>query len=118
MVRRCHDWDEDMLEDLLDPKFSGELMMGAVKSGAPLREALADIVRGIGVKEFAASIGMSSANVLRALRPTHNPSCATLDRMLEPFGLRLGFALRGPSRRRRSRAAASCSDRRRSRASG
>ena len=47
------------------------------------------------MKEFAASIGMSSANVVRALRPTHNPSCGTLDRMLEPFGLRLGLARRG-----------------------
>lgn len=95
MVRRCHDWDENMLEDLLDPKFSREMMMGAVENGVPLREALADIIRGIGVKEFAASIGVSSANVLRALRPTHNPSCGTLDRMLEPFGLRLGLAPRG-----------------------
>jgi len=101
MVRRCYGWDEYMLEDLLDPKFSQELMMGAVKNGVPLREALLDIIQGIGVTEFAASIGMSNANVLRALRPTHNPSCETLDRMLVPFGLRLGLALRRPGERRR-----------------
>ncbi len=95
MVRRCDGWDEYMVEDLLDPSFSGELMTGAVENDAPLREALADIIRAIGVKEFATSVGMSSANVLRALRPTHNPSCAVLDRMLEPFGLRLGRTPRG-----------------------
>ena len=104
MVRRCDGWDENMLEDLLDPSFTQELMMGAVENGTPLRDALADIIRGIGVKEFSASVGMSSGNVLRALRPGHNPSLETLDRLLEPFGLRLGLSSReGSETGRRSR---------------
>lgn len=90
-----------MEEDLWDPSFTRELMLGSVEDGVPLREALGDIIRGMGVKEFAASIGMSSANVVRALRATHNPSLATMDRILEPFGLRLGLASREPGPRRK-----------------
>ena len=82
-----------MQEDMGDPEFTRELLTGAVDNGVPLREALGDIIRGIGLKEFSASIGMSSGNVLRALRPGHDPRLGTLDRMLEPFGLRLGLAL-------------------------
>jgi DNA-binding phage protein len=35
---------------------------------------------------------MASPNVLRAINPRHNPTQATLDRLLKPFGLRLSLA--------------------------
>ena len=47
----------------------------------------------MGVKEFAARIGVASSNVLRAIRPRHTPTHETINRLLKPFGLRLGLAL-------------------------
>jgi DNA-binding phage protein len=55
------------------------------------------------VKEFAEKVGMPSPNVLRAIHPKHNPTQETLERLLKPFGLRIGLA--ELKQRRRSRAA-------------
>ncbi|HEX6272578.1 MAG TPA: hypothetical protein VFZ53_06055, partial [Polyangiaceae bacterium] len=69
MARRAKGWEEDMFEDLTDPEFTSELVLGAVESGVPIQEAVGDIVRGMGVKEFAERVGMASSNVIRAIRP-------------------------------------------------
>lgn len=81
-----------MLEDLNDPEFTSTFVTHMVETGATLQEAMGDVVRGIGVKEFAASVGMPSSNVARALRQGSNPKLATLERMLKPLGLRIGVA--------------------------
>ena len=101
MVRRAKDWDEHMLEDLNDPAFASELMLAGVENGMTLRQALGDIIRGIGVKEFASKVGMPGPHVVRAVDPTHNPTEETLERLLRPFGLRLG--LTPIQRRKRTR---------------
>jgi DNA-binding phage protein len=55
----------------------------------------------MGVREFAAKVGMASANLLRALSPRHNPTQGTLNRLLKPFGLKLSLApIKAPKRRR------------------
>ena len=46
----------------------------------------------MGVKEFAAKVGMASPNVLRAIHLRHNPTQDTLNRLLRPFKLRLTLA--------------------------
>jgi DNA-binding phage protein len=74
-----------------------------VDDGVPLREALADIIRGIGGKGFAEKVGMSSPNVVRAIDPARNPTEETLERLLEPFKLRLGLAFVGRRKRQRRR---------------
>jgi DNA-binding phage protein len=53
---------------------------------------LGKVIRLTGVKEFAEKAGMAAPNVLRAINPRHNPTQETLDRLLKPFGLRLGLA--------------------------
>ena len=50
------------------------------------------VIRAMGVKEFAEKVGMASPNVQRAIHPRHNPTQATLNRLLEPFRLRLSLA--------------------------
>ena len=45
----------------------------------------------MGVKEFAERAGMAGPNVLRAIHPRHNPTQATLNRLLKPFQLRLSI---------------------------
>ena len=101
MARRSKDWNEGLAEDLQDPAFAREFLAAAVEDGVPLQQALGKVIRATGVKEFAATVGMSSSNVLRAIHPRHNPTQETLDRLLKPFGLRIGLA---EIKRRRGRA--------------
>ena len=102
MARRSKDWNEGLAEDLQDPEFAREFLAAAVEDGIPLKVALGKVIRATGVKEFAESIGMPSPNVLRAIHPRHNPTQETLERLLKPFGLRIGLAELRPRRRGRA----------------
>jgi len=92
-MRRAKDWNEGLARDLRDPTFAREFLIAALDEGVPLQAALGKVIRAIGIKEFAARIGVASPNVLRAIRSKHNPTHATINRLLKPFGLRLGLAL-------------------------
>jgi DNA-binding phage protein len=82
------------------PAFVREFLLAAIDEGVKPQIALGKVIRAMGVKEFAAKVRMASPNVLRAIDARHNPTQATLDRLLKPFGLRLSLApLRGRSRR-------------------
>ena len=102
MARRSRDWNDGLAEDLKDKTFAREFLAAAVEDGVPLQQALAKVVRATGVKEFAARVDMPSSNLLRAIHPNHNPTQETLERLLKPFGLRIGLA---PITRRGRRAA-------------
>lgn len=102
MARRSRDWNEGLAEDLRDQTFAREFLLAAVEEGIPIQAALAKTVRAIGVKEFAASLGMASPNLLRATNPRHNPTLQTLNRLLKPFGLRLSLAAIGGARKGRA----------------
>jgi|SRR6185503_5293849 len=92
MARRSKDWNEGLAEDLQDPGFAREFLTAAVEEGVPVKMALAKVVRATGVKEFAEIVGMPSSNVLRAIHPKHNPTQETLEKLLKPYGLRIGLA--------------------------
>ena len=92
MARRARDWNEGLAEDLLNPEFARQFLTAAVEEGVPLKVALAKVIRATGVKEFSESVGIPSPNVLRAIHPKHNPTQQTLERLLKPFGLRIGLA--------------------------
>ncbi len=92
MARRSKDWNEGLARDLRDPAFAREFLLAAIEDGGSLQQALGKAIRAIGVKEFASRVRMASPNVLRAIHPRHNPTQATLNRLLEPFGLRLALA--------------------------
>lgn len=100
MTKRCRDWEEGLAKDLQDPAFVREFLMAAVDDGMSLQAALGEVVRAMGVKEFAAKVRMQSPNVLRAVHPRHNPTLATLHRLLRPFGLRPSLAPLVPGRKR------------------
>jgi DNA-binding phage protein len=102
MARRSKDWDEGLAEDLQDPGFAREFLTAAVEDGVPLKTALAKVIRATGVKEFAEAVGIPSPNVLRAIHPKHNPTQETLERLLKPFGLRIGLAEIRHRRKRRA----------------
>jgi DNA-binding phage protein len=102
MARRTKDWNEGLAKDLENPEFAREFLLSAVEEGISLQQALGKAIRAMGVKEFAARIGMESPNLLRAINPRHNPTQATIDRLLNPFGLKLSLALIGKTKRKRA----------------
>ena len=60
MARRHEDWNVGLAEDLRDPEFAREFLLGAIEEEVPLQVALGKVVRAMGVKEFAAKVGMAS----------------------------------------------------------
>ena len=101
MARRSKGWNEGLARDLRDPVFAQQFLLAAVEEGIPVQQVLAKVIRSMGVKEFALKIGMASSNVLRAIHPRHNPTQDTLNRLLQPFGLRLSLTpVKQPKRRR------------------
>lgn len=102
MARRSKDWNEDLAEDLKDPQFARAFLAASVEEGVPLKVALAKVIRATGVKEFAESVEMPGSNVLRAIHPKSNPTQETLERLLRPYGLRIGLAEIKPRRKRRA----------------
>jgi len=103
MARRSRDWNEGLARDLKDPEFARAFLLAAIEDGGSLQQALGKAVRAIGVKEFAARVRMASPNLVRAIHPRHNPTQATLNRLLEPFGLKLSLA---PLKKRKGKHAA------------
>jgi DNA-binding phage protein len=101
MARRHEDWNVGLAEGLRHPEFAREFLLGAIEEEVPLQVALGKAVRAMGVKEFAAKVGMASPNLLRTLNPRHNPTQDTLNRLLKPFRLKLSLApISGRPRRR------------------
>jgi len=91
MARRTKDWNEGLANDLRNPQFAREFLLAAVDEGISLQHALGKVIRAMGVKEFAAKIDMESPNLLRAINPRHNPTQSTINRLLNPFGLKLSL---------------------------
>ena len=91
MARRTKDWNEGLARDLRNPQFARGFLLAAIDEGISLQHALGKVIRAMGVKEFAAKIGMESPNLLRAINPRHNPTQSTINRLLNPFGLKLSL---------------------------
>ena len=62
-------------------------LRAAMKEGVSLQQALGKVIRSMEVKEFAEKIGIEGPNLLRAINPRHNPTQATINRLLAPFGM-------------------------------
>ena len=92
MPRPSRDWNEGLAQDLRDPEFARVFLLAAMDEGVPIQTALGKVIRAMGVKEFAAQAQMAGSNVLRAIHPRHNPTQATLNRLLKPLRLRLSLA--------------------------
>lgn len=101
MARRSKDWNVGLAQDLREPGFAREFLLAAIEEGVSIQIALGKVIRAIGIKEFSATIGIASPNILRAINPRHNPTQDTLNRMLKPFKLKLSLApIEDPKRRR------------------
>ncbi len=102
MARRSEDWNIDLAKRLRQPTFARAFLLASIDEGLTIQQALGKIIRAIGITEFAAQVGMPRSNVQRAIRPQHNPTQETLNRLLAPFRLRLSLAPLPTSRRRRA----------------
>lgn len=100
MAKRSRDWNEGLAEDLRDARFASAFIAAALDEGFSLQEALGKVVRAYGVKEYAAQANIAAPNVLRAIDPKSNPTQQTLERLLEPLGLRLTVGPRNQRKRR------------------
>lgn len=102
MARRSENWDAGLAKDLRDPRFAREFLLAAIDEGVSIQVALGRVVRAMGVKEFAAKVGMAGPNLSRVISPRHNPTQDTLNRLLKPLRLRLSLAPLEPSKKRRA----------------
>jgi DNA-binding phage protein len=93
MTRRNVDWNEGLAKDLRSDSFVRDFLIASNQEGIPLCQALAKVIRTMGVKKFATRIGMPSSNLLRVINSRHNPTQETLDRLLKPFGLQVGLSV-------------------------
>lgn len=89
MPRRGKDWNEGLAKDLEDREFSRGFVMAALEEGLELQAVLRKVVLSMGLKEFSRKAKMPSSNVLRVLNPKHNPTVASVNRLLKPLGLKL-----------------------------
>jgi DNA-binding phage protein len=100
MARRSRDWNEGLARDLRNREFAREFLLAAMDEGIPIQTALGNVIRAMGVKEFASKVRMASPNVLRAINTRHNPTQETMNRLLKPFRLKLSLArIDGPGSR-------------------
>ncbi len=103
MARRSEDWNVDLAKRLRNRAFARAFLLAAIEEeGLTVQQALAKVVRAIGITEFAAQVHMARPNVQRAIHPRHNPTQETLNRLLAPFRLRLSLAPLPAARRSRA----------------
>ena len=102
MARQTKDRNEGLAADLKNLQFAREFLLAAIDEGISLQHALGKAIRATGIKEFASKIGMESPNLLRAITSRQNPTQATTNRLLNPFGLKLSLSPIGKPKSTRS----------------
>ena len=91
MPKRSSEWSEDVSRDLKDLDFAQLFLVALLDEGDDLQTGLGRLIRLYGVKEYAAMVKMNEPAVQRAINSVHNPTKATLERLLAPLKLRLGI---------------------------
>lgn len=87
MPTRSRDWNENLSKKLKKPDYANKFLLALLEEGDDLQAALGRTIRLYGVKEFAILLKMDEPAIQRAIRPEHNPTKQTLEKLLEPFGL-------------------------------
>jgi len=91
MRKRYKDWDETLQKELKNPKFAKKYIEASIKEGLPIQIAISQIVKAIGVVEYARKIGIHSQNIHRILHNRSNPTLNTMQMLLAPLGLTIGI---------------------------
>ena len=98
MARRTVDWNAGLAKDLKNKEFAQEFILDSIDEGLSIQDILGKVIRAYGIKEFSKKCGLASSNIVRAINPKHNPTHDTLNRLLKPFGLRIGISQIGSRR--------------------
>jgi DNA-binding phage protein len=101
-ARRSEDWNIDLAKPLRNRAFACAFLLAAIDEGLTVQQALAKVIRAIGITEFAAQVGIPRPHVQCAIHARHNPSQETLNRLLAPFRLQLSLPPIAASRRSRA----------------
>ncbi len=91
MAKRSKEWDETLQKELRKPRFAKKYIEAAMKEGLPVQIALGQVIRAMGVTEYAEKMGIQSQNLHRLLRKESNPTLETLNILLKPLGLAIGI---------------------------
>jgi DNA-binding phage protein len=92
MPRRSKDWNEGLARDLKDAEFARKFILASLDEGLSLQGVLRKVVLAMGLKEFSRRAKMPSSNISRVINPKHNPTLASVNRLLKPLGLKLTLA--------------------------
>jgi probable addiction module antidote protein len=92
-----------MMEVLSDPVSAQAFIQGCMEEGVPLQTALRHVIKAQGFEKVAKRARIARPNVIRAVKPTANPTFDTMERLLHGVGL--DFSVR-PWKAARNRAKA------------
>ena len=73
MARRSENWNTDLAKWLRKRAFARAFLLAAINEDLTVQQALAKVIRAIGITEFAAQVGMPRPNVQRAIHPACRP---------------------------------------------
>ncbi len=84
-------YEENLLQDLLDPVEAAEYLNAALEDGdyEVFLLALKDVANAKGISEIARETKLNRENLYRMLSPKGNPKLKSLNSLLQSVGLRL-----------------------------
>jgi len=92
MSNRAVDWKENLSNELRTKKIERrELFLALMLEEYSWREALDTMIKTIGVKEYAEMVGMAPSNLINQLKPEHNLTLKTLERIMKPLDVEMTF---------------------------
>jgi DNA-binding phage protein len=92
MSRRTNDWSEGLAKDLKNISFAKEFILASLEEDISIQEVLGKVIRAYGIKEFSKKVKIPSSNIVRTINPKYNPTYETLNKLLKPFGLKVGIS--------------------------
>ena len=96
-MKRSNSYDERLSHKLKKPAFAQEYLLSLVEAddeeGIAIEDALRIAISKMGTTDFAKLVGEDKANVDKFLRGKRVLKEETLNRYLQPFGLRVKKAL-------------------------
>jgi hypothetical protein len=94
MPKRSVDWNINFSKELLiSKKDRKDYFLALIEEGFSWREALKQIIKTIGIKEYAELSGFKASNLSTQLKPNKDIRLSTLEKMIEPIGVSFTIGL-------------------------
>jgi hypothetical protein len=94
-LRRTPTYNEELSRRLKKPRYAREFIAALMEGpeGLTAEDAVRQMIRIMGVKEFSEATGMRASNVVAFVNGRRQPKRETLDLLLKPFKLRTRIIL-------------------------